>query len=142
MIKSISTNNHNLTRMSNPVFKKFDGKILLVSDDKDLLTSLEYTVAGEGYQYNKAQDGKDALLKLRQLVPHVLIIDNEIPDKEEKRLISPIKRYKKYAGVQIIRLYAEQDIAVKSDKPNEYKLPKPVDFLRLKQLLGEIFGFV
>jgi len=39
-------------------------------------------------------------------------------------------------------LYAEQDIAAKSDKPDEYKLPKPVDYIQLKQLLGEIFGFV
>lgn len=128
--------------MSKPIFQKFDGKILLVSPDAELLTSLEFTVASEGYQYNKSSDMKDALSKLRALVPHIIILDADIDEKQVLKLMNPVKRYKKYEAVHFIFLKKNLGNNKRTGKnPGELYIQKPVDYIHLKKVLAEHFGF-
>lgn len=128
--------------MSKPIFQKFDCRILLISGNQEIMDSLEFTVAGEGYQYDKASDTKIGLAKLRSFVPDVVIVDAEPTDKASLKILNPVRKYKKYESVYLIFL-TDKTVNKQLAKANnsEILMPKPVDFMLLKRTLSELFSF-
>ncbi|HLS30001.1 MAG TPA: response regulator transcription factor [Flavobacteriaceae bacterium] len=54
-------------------------EILLVDDDPDILEILSYNLSKQGYQIRKAKNGKKALEKAKEKVPHLIILDLMMP---------------------------------------------------------------
>jgi len=54
-------------------------KVLVVDDEENLVASLEYTLAREGYQVCTAGDGPSALETARQQHPDLIILDVMLP---------------------------------------------------------------
>ena len=52
-----------LKTMSKPIYLKSDKKVLIVEDDPGILMALEFLIANEGYQYDKAENGIEAIQK-------------------------------------------------------------------------------
>lgn len=55
-------------------------KILLVDDEQDILEILSYNLRREGYQIATASNGKDAVKKALDFLPHLVILDVMMPD--------------------------------------------------------------
>jgi DNA-binding response OmpR family regulator len=55
-------------------------KILIVEDDKNLVTALEYNLEHEGYQVVSAGDGEAGLELARQTEPGLVILDIMLPN--------------------------------------------------------------
>ena len=55
-------------------------KILIVDDDIKILTLLDNILSGEGYQVIKASGGRDAVDKIKQAPPQLIILDIMLPD--------------------------------------------------------------
>lgn len=62
--------------------KKKDIKILLVDDEKDILEIVGYNLSQEGYQISTANNGKEAVLKARKELPHLIILDVMMPEMD------------------------------------------------------------
>ncbi|MBW6459736.1 MAG: response regulator transcription factor [Bacteroidales bacterium] len=54
-------------------------KILLVDDEPDILEFLGYNLRKEGYQVFTCNNGKDALAKAKDVLPHLIILDVMMP---------------------------------------------------------------
>ena len=53
--------------------------ILVVEDDKSLLTLIKYNIEKNGYRVKSATNGEDALLLLKEEIPSLAIFDWMIP---------------------------------------------------------------
>ncbi|PVW14175.1 response regulator transcription factor [Marixanthomonas spongiae] len=62
--------------------KKKDIKILLVDDEPDILEIVGYNLATEGYQVITAENGRKAIKKAKEELPHLIILDVMMPEMD------------------------------------------------------------
>ena len=56
------------------------GMVLIVDDERDLRTLLEFNLRQAGYETAHAASGAEALARARALKPHVIVLDLNLPD--------------------------------------------------------------
>ncbi|NQT95291.1 MAG: diguanylate cyclase [Candidatus Omnitrophica bacterium] len=54
-------------------------KILVADDEKDVLNMLDELLSKAGYQVFKASDGVEAIMKTKEVMPHMIILDIGLP---------------------------------------------------------------
>ena len=57
-------------------------RILLVDDEADILEFISYNLIREGYQVYTATNGKEAVAKAREVVPHPILLDVMMPEMD------------------------------------------------------------
>lgn len=57
-------------------------KIMLVDDELDILEFLGYNLKKEGYQVFTANNGKEALRKVDEVRPHIILLDVMMPEMD------------------------------------------------------------
>ncbi len=62
--------------------KKKDIKILLVDDEPDVIEIIKYNLEQDGYNVNTASNGKEALIKAKKSIPHLIIMDVMMPEMD------------------------------------------------------------
>ena len=62
--------------------KKREIKILLVDDEPDILEIVGYNLSQEGYQVITASNGREAVVKAKKDVPHLIIMDVMMPEMD------------------------------------------------------------
>ncbi|AFZ59209.1 response regulator [Anabaena cylindrica FACHB-243] len=55
-------------------------KVLIADDDEDCREMLSFLLDGEGWDVIEAKDGQEALEKVVQCQPNLLILDNRMPE--------------------------------------------------------------
>jgi two-component system alkaline phosphatase synthesis response regulator PhoP len=81
-------------------------KILVVDDDPDILEAINLILEAQGYQVVTARDGIDALNKLKEEKPDLMIMDLMMPRLDGFGVCKELKdpRWSKYAHIPIIIL--------------------------------------
>ena len=57
-------------------------RILLVDDEADIFEFISYNLIREGYQVYTATNGKEAVAKAREVVPHLILLDVMMPEMD------------------------------------------------------------
>lgn len=57
-------------------------RILLVDDEADILEFISYNLIREGYHVYTATNGKEAVAKAREVVPHLILLDVMMPEMD------------------------------------------------------------
>lgn len=70
----------------------FKYRVLIVDDEKNLRLVFAELLQGQGYEVATAEDGFEALLKLKQLVPDVIVSDLNMPKMSGFELLSVVRR--------------------------------------------------
>ncbi|HLI09011.1 MAG TPA: response regulator [Ktedonobacteraceae bacterium] len=78
--------------------------ILVADDSVYIRQSLLYSLRQTGYRTEEAHDGMEALEKLLELHPDVLVLDIEMPNLNGYDLLSILPAYPEITGVKIIML--------------------------------------
>jgi DNA-binding response OmpR family regulator len=113
-------------------------KILIVDDDKDLLTALNLRLRSNNYNVVFANDGALALTIARKESPDLIILDIGLPGGDGFMVMNRLKTLSSLSNIPIIILTAKDPLvnqrrAVKAGA--EAFLQKPVDN---EQLLSTI----
>lgn len=66
--------------------------ILVVEDEPDLGTLLEYVLGREGFQVGLVRTGHEALEQVRQRAPELMILDLMLPDVDGMEVLREVKR--------------------------------------------------
>ena len=83
-------------------------QVLLVDDEADILEFISYNLIREGYQGYTATNGKEAVAKAREVVPHLILLDVMMPDMDG---IAMCRRIRETNNIPIIMVSAKtQDI--------------------------------
>ncbi len=91
--------------------KKFKGKILVIDDEKDLVTLLSFHLSQAGYEVVVAFDGEEGYQAYQDQTPDLIILDLKMPRLNGFEVCRKIRREKKDTQIPIIMLTALQDDA-------------------------------
>ncbi len=72
--------------------KNKDTKILLVDDEPDILEIVGYNLKQEGYQISTASNGKEAVVKAKKELPHLIIMDVMMPEMDGMDAVENIRK--------------------------------------------------
>lgn len=89
--------------------KKKDIKILLVDDEQDILEIVGYNLAQEGYQIVTATNGKEAIIKAKKELPHLIIMDVMMPEMDGMEACENIRKLPELSNVIITFLTARSE---------------------------------
>jgi two-component system alkaline phosphatase synthesis response regulator PhoP len=89
--------------------KKKDIKILLVDDDADILEIVGYNLSQEGYQISTAINGRDAIVKAKKVLPHLIIMDVMMPEMDGMEACENIRKIPELSNVIITFLTARSE---------------------------------
>lgn len=108
--------------------------VLIVEDDRDVAATINDVVEERGYRGIRAENGREALDRLQDETPALMLIDLFMPVMNGVELLKVIKKSPKLSAIPRIIMTAANDqmIGVREDVTVLYK---PVDFDALTQLL-------
>jgi two-component system phosphate regulon response regulator PhoB len=83
--------------------------VLIVDDERDLQTTLDFNLKAEGFETLRASTGEEALAWLRARLPDIILLDLMLPDIPGTELCRRIKADPRTSGVPIVVLTARGD---------------------------------
>jgi PAS domain S-box-containing protein len=87
---------------SNTERHRLDGiHILLVDDARDIRILMRHILGRAGARITEAQSATEALSKLAQEKPHVMITDIEMPDENGYELIKKVRQFEKNENIRL-----------------------------------------
>ena len=89
--------------------KKKDIKILLVDDEPDILEIVGYNLSQEGYQVSTASNGREAVVKAKKVLPHLIIMDVMMPEMDGMEACENIRKIPELSNVIITFLTARSE---------------------------------
>jgi DNA-binding response OmpR family regulator len=81
-------------------------KIVLIEDDSDLYSLIQYNLEKEGFTMAGAQTGKGAIDLCRRERPDLIILDIMLPDSDGLEICRAIRNHSELAAVPVIFLTA------------------------------------
>ena len=89
--------------MSNPT------KIFIVEDDNDIATLLDYNFLQEKWEVQRVSEGKQALQKIKEFLPQVVILDLMLPDASGLDICRALKTNESTKNIPVIMLTAKSE---------------------------------
>ena len=90
-------------------------KILLVEDDKSLQKLIIYNFQKEGFKIDSISDGDEALYKIREKEPDLILLDWMLPNTSGIEIIRQLKNNENTMSIPVIMLTA------KSEEPDKLR---------------------
>jgi len=103
-------------------------KLLVVDDDKDAVETLEKRLNQEGYKVAVAFDGEEALLKIKEVDPDIMLLDLMLPKLNGFEVLKEVREKYKDRWRPIIIISAETDLEAVKKSYNleaDHYLTKP-----------------
>lgn len=82
-------------------------KILIVDDEQNIVISLEFLMKREGYEVSIANDGEEAVARIRSEQPDLVLLDVMMPKKSGFEVCQEIKSDPVLKAVRILMLTAK-----------------------------------
>ncbi|MQY59890.1 MAG: response regulator [Clostridia bacterium] len=114
--------------------------ILVVDDDKNFRLLLEAELTLEGYEVVLADGGLQALRKIKEKTPDVVILDLKMPDTHGLEVLRTVREKNKELPIIICTAYEKMkdDYTIWSGRVAAF-LTKPLDLDYLKDIIYELF---
>ena len=112
--------------------------ILVVDDERDLLTAVAGVLEDEGYEIIECGNGRDALECLRKRRPDLALIDVMMPFMSGTELVDHIHREPKLSGLPIVLMSAVENTEAK--KLASAFLKKPFALAKLVSLVHDLLA--
>ncbi|RKX99701.1 hypothetical protein DRP77_12825 [Candidatus Poribacteria bacterium] len=92
-------------------------KILVVDDEEDILDLVEMSLTADGFEVITARDGPEALRKVREEEPDLILLDISMPGMDGYEVMERLKGDKRTSSIPIIMLTAASQ---KEDKVRSF----------------------
>ncbi|OQY53391.1 MAG: response regulator [Desulfobacteraceae bacterium 4572_89] len=119
--------------------------ILVVDDDPDLVEAVSMKLDAIGYRVEKAYDGVEAMEKIKEEKPSVVILDVMMPRKNGWEVCEEIKNNDNLKEIAVVLLTAVAESVKttsythhdgKTTLADDY-VPKPIDLDELMEIVGD-----
>ena len=92
-------------------------KILIAEDDELILKIIEFRLKKDGHEVIVAKDGREALLKIEELLPDMVISDIMMPYTSGLEIVSALKtKLEKKIPVIILSSMGQEDVVLEAFK--------------------------
>jgi CheY-like chemotaxis protein len=104
------------------------GRVLVVEDERTIRLSIAGYLEDAGYVVVQAENGADALEKLQDATPDVIVLDLLMPVMGGRPFVAALRSNPRYGAVPVVLLSAAHDLpqAAEELQPRA-SLAKPVD---------------
>jgi len=85
-------------------------KILIADDEEDILEFVSYNLRKEGYHVYTAKNGKEAIKKAREHIPHLIILDVMMPEMDGMETCREMRQISKLNDTIITFLTARDEV--------------------------------
>lgn len=82
-------------------------KILIADDEQNIVISLEFLMKREGFEVSVANDGEEALARIRSDAPDLVLLDVMMPKKTGFEVCQEVKSDPALQAVKILMLTAK-----------------------------------
>jgi DNA-binding response OmpR family regulator len=82
-------------------------KVLIVDDEPNIVTSLEFLMQRSGYEVRVARNGDEALAMMGEFRPDLVLLDLMIPAKSGYEVCQHIRGHGQWRDVKILMLTAK-----------------------------------
>lgn len=120
-------------------------KVLIVDDEPNIVISLEFLMKREGFEVSIARDGEEALRKVEESLPDLILLDVMMPKKSGYEVCQQLRATPAHAGIKIIMLTAkgrDTEVAKGLDLGADAYMTKPFSTkdlaVQVKSLLGMV----
>ena len=79
-------------------------KVLVVDDELELRDGIRDWLGECGYQVETAETGNDALERMKKNLPHLILLDVSMPDKDGFEVLDHLKRDPETSSIPVIML--------------------------------------
>ena len=111
-------------------------KVLIVEDEPHARTGLTELVGSWGYRTECAADGAEALDRVLQWAPGIVVTDLKMPRMDGMELLERVRELPQHVTVVMLTAQGSIESAVEAMRMGAYDyIPKPVDPVRLKTIL-------
>jgi two-component system alkaline phosphatase synthesis response regulator PhoP len=119
--------------------------ILVVDDDTDLVEMMAMKLESKNFRVAKAYDGVEAMARIKEERPALIILDVMMPRKDGYTLCNELKTSAEYKGIVVVLLTAVTDaisstnythMGGKTTLADDY-VPKPVDMDKLVEIVQD-----
>ena len=116
-------------------------RVLILDDDTDILFICKYILEHAGWEVHTRTTCNDILNVASDVQPHLIIMDNWIPDTGGMVATQTLKKSPEHKDIPVIYFSANHDIRNLSIKAgaNTY-LEKPFDIVRFEELINEVMN--
>lgn len=118
-------------------------KILIVDDELNIVTSLEFVMKREGFDVAAAMDGEAALDAMTTFAPDLVLLDIVMPKKDGFEVCQLIRANPRWQDVKLVMVTArareadrEKGLALGAD----FYVTKPFATQELVQLVKNLLG--
>jgi len=123
-----------------------DGKlILVVDDDTDLVEMVSMKLESEKFRVAKAYDGIEAMDRIKEERPALIVLDVMMPRKDGYTLCDELKNSEEYKGIVIVLLTAVTEAITttnythmggKTTLADDF-VTKPIDLDKLMEIIQD-----
>lgn len=114
-------------------------KILAVDDERHIVRLIQVNLERAGYQVVTAYDGREALKKIEEEQPHLIVLDVMMPYLNGLETLKKLRSNPKTCALPVIMLTAKaQDRVMVQGNSNIY-LAKPFNPVELLTLVNRVF---
>jgi CheY-like chemotaxis protein len=114
--------------------------ILLVDDEYAALEMLAFLLANEGYQIATASDGAEALLRVREKRPDLIITDYWMPKMNGLELCARLRQEEAWRTIPVLLMTAAYDLELPPLDELAGVLPKPIRFVPMLETIRKVLG--
>ena len=80
--------------------------VLIVEDDDNIATALEYVISREGLDQDRVGNGADAVRRIRDLRPDLVLLDIMLPEVSGYEICRTVRQDKSLGDVKILMMTA------------------------------------
>lgn len=77
-------------------------RVLIVEDEMSIVQLLTMVIAKEGYEIHVCQSGRDAIAKMKEIRPHLVLLDVMLPGLDGKTVVSIMEQDEELVGIPVI----------------------------------------
>lgn len=113
--------------------------VLIVEDYSDIRTMMKFLVQGYGYQVIEAADGQEAVERVKQFPPDLILMDLSLPVMDGITATQIIRKFDGFAKVPIIAVtaYGNSFYRRAIEAGCDDLINKPLDFDNLEPILQQ-----
>ena len=77
-------------------------RILIVEDEMPILQLLSVVLAKEGYDVHTCQNGREAIARMKEVRPHLVLLDVMLPGIDGRAVVSIMEQDDELNGIPVI----------------------------------------
>lgn len=115
-----------------------DQLAMIIEDNEDLAIIFAEALQAAGFETSIVQDGEQAIAKLQESVPKIIILDLHLPHLSGEEILKEIRNDERFADARVIIATADPRMADMHKDEADLVLLKPISFGQLRDLAARL----